>query len=224
MKLDARTVQILKNFSAINPSLQFTQGKTLVTVSPGTTTVAKAVISEELPSSFAIHNLSRFLGVLSLFESPNLDIGDNQVVISSGNQKVNYTYADPRMIITPNPKLLQWIETGVPNPELSFTLTADTLHKVLEALKIMQLPDIAVTGENGSLYIEAIDSKNPTADSYRVLLGQTDYTFRMIFKSDNIKLMHGDYKVGICSTGLATFAGTDVNYWITCEDKSVFNK
>lgn len=224
MKLDARTVQILKNFSAINPSLQFTQGKTLVTVSPATTTVAKAVISEEVPSSFAIHNLSRFLGVISLFDNPDLDIGETQVVVSSGNQKVNYTFGDPRLVVSPSSKLLQWIESGVPTPELTFTLTADTLHKVMEAMKIMQLPEIAVTGEDGSLYIEAIDSKNPDADKFRIQLGKSDYTFKMIFKADNIKLMHGDYTVGICSSGLATFVGPEVNYWITCEEKSTFNK
>ena len=86
MKLDNRTVQVLKNFSTINPSLLFTKGKTLTTVSPSKTTMARAVIGEEIPSSFAIYELSRFLGVVSLFESPTLDIGDSSMTINSGNQ------------------------------------------------------------------------------------------------------------------------------------------
>lgn len=224
MKLDNRTVQILKNFSTINPSLLFTPGKTLVTVSPGKTTMARAAISEEIPSSFAIHDLSRFLGVVSLFDAPELDITDTHMVISAGTQKVQYTFADPRMIVSPSDKLIEWLNTGVPGPEITFDLSADNLQKVLRAMNVLQLPELAVTAENGELYIEAIDSKNPTADNYRIQLATTALTFRMIFKSDNIKVVSGDYNVGICSSGLAIFRGEGVEYWITSEANSSFTK
>jgi len=224
MRLDNRTVQILKNFSTINPSLLFTKGKTLTTVSPSKTTMARAVISEEVPSSFAIYELSRFLGVVSLFDSPSLDIGDSSMTIKSGKQKVNYTFADPRTIVSPSDKLIEWLETGVPTPEVTFDLTADDLQNVLKAMQVLQLPELAITGENDHLYLEAIDSKNPTADNYRVQLGTTTLTFRMIFKMENVKVVPGDYNVGICSSGLAVFSGDNVQYWITSEATSTFTK
>lgn len=224
MKLDNRTVQILRNFSAINPGLQFTKGKTLITVSPQTTTVARALLSEEIPSSFAIHDLPKFLGVLSLFETPEISLHDTNMTISSGQQKVHYTYADSRNLITPSEKLIEWLDNGNTTPDITFTLSNDVLTKVMNALKILQLPEIAITAKDGKLYVEAINFKNPSADTYSVEILDTELKFRMIFKAENIKLMPSDYLVGICSQGLATFKGADVSYWITSEATSTFEK
>lgn len=218
MKLDSRTVQILKNFSTINPSLMFREGSNLTTVSPQKTIMASATIKEVIPKTFAIYDLSRFLGVLSLFDQPELDIQDASMNISSGKQKVQYTFADPRMIVTSDAK-------GVKMPddaEVDFVLTADDLQRVTKALGVLQLPEIAVTGDDGEMYIEAIDSKNPSSDNYRVHLKSTPHTFRMIFKAENIKIMSGNYEVLITSKGIAQFKSDDITYWVATESSSTF--
>jgi len=217
MKLDQRTVQILKNFSTINPSLIFREGKVLTTVSPQKTIMASATIKEEIPRSFAIYDLSRFLGVLSLFDQPELDIQESNMTISSGKQKVQYTFADPRMIISSDAK-----GVNMPEAEINFVLTAEDLQKVSKALGVLQLPEIAVTGEDGEMYLEAIDSKNPSSDNYRVHLKSTEHTFRMIFKAENIKVMGGSYDVNITSKGVAQFKSDDVTYWVATEASSNF--
>lgn len=217
MKLESKTIQILKNFSSINPSIQFNPGSTLSTISPMKTVVAKATMAETIPSSFAIYDLSKFLGVLSLFESPELIIGERSMDISGGSQKVSYTFADPKLIVTPNDK-----EIKMPPAEIQFRLTGDDLSKVLKAMGVLQLPEIAVTGDGQSMYIEAIDSKNPSSDTYKVRLADTELTFKMIFKAENIKIMSGDYDVQISSQGIAYFKGTDVEYWIATEASSTF--
>lgn len=217
MKLEQKTIQVLKNFSTINPSLQFKAGSTLNTVSPTKTIMAKARITEQIPNTFAIYDLSKFLGVLSLFESPELNIGERSMEIVGGQQKVSYTFADPKLIVTPNDK-----EVVMPECEIEFRLTSDDLSKVLKAMGVLQLPEIAITGDGQSMYIEAIDSRNPTSDTYKVRLADTELTFKMIFKSENIKIMSGEYDVRISSRGIAHFKGAEVEYWVATEASSTF--
>lgn len=217
MKLESRTMQILKNFSTINPSLMFKPGSIINTMSPNKTVLAKASIKEQIPSSFAIYDLSKFLGVLSLFDQPELQVEEKQMVIAGGQQKVRYTFASPDAIVIPSDK-----EVNMPETEIQFMLTADDLNKVMKAMGVMQLPEIAINGDSSEMSIQAIDSKNPSADSYRVVLGETQATFRMIFKAENIKIMQGDYDVSISSKGIGHFKGADVEYYIATEANSTF--
>jgi hypothetical protein len=221
MKLEGRTLQILKNYATINPSLQFKQGSesgsVLATMSPNKTVMAKAKIKETIPSEFAIYDLSRFLGVLSLFESPEIVLDTTHLNIAGNNRQVQYTYADPKMIVAPGDK-----EIKIPDPEIKFNLPSDSLQSVLKAMGVMGFPEIAVTGEGGVLSIEALDSKNPTSDKFSVSLGSTDKTFKMIFLAENIKILNEDYDVCISSKGIAHFIGKDIEYWVATESSSTY--
>lgn len=217
MKLESKTIQILKNFASINPSLMFKPGNTLSTVSPLKTVMARAKIDETIPSQFAIYDLSKFLGVLSLFESPMLKIGERSMEISSNQQKVNYTFADSKLIVAADDR-----DIVMPACEIKFKLLGDDLVRVMKAMGVLQLPEIAVTGNGDEMFIEAIDSKNPSSDSYKIQVGVTEHNFKMIFKSENIKIMNGDYDLEISSRGIAHFKNQTVDYWIATEASSTF--
>lgn len=219
MKLEGRTLQILKNFATINPSLQFKQGSFITTISPNKTMMAKAAIKEHIPHTFAIYDLSRFLGVLSLFESPTLALEERLLVIKGSGRQVQYTYADPKLIVTPGDK-----EVKIPSTEIEFDLKADVLQGVLKAMGVLGLPEIAVTGEDGVMSVQAIDSKNPSSDKYSVDVGTTNATFRMIFLAENIKVLSEDFRVSISSKGIAHFKGSDVEYWIATESSSTYKE
>lgn len=216
MKLEARTMQILKNFSTINPGILFKPGSALNTMTPNKTVFANAIIKESIPSQFAIFDLSKFLGILSLFEQPELKVEDKQMVISGGQQAVRYTFASPDAIAYPTKNIT------MPDAEIQFKLTSDDLNKIQKALGVMQLPEIAVVGDSNEMSIQAIDSKNPSANSYRVILRDTNMSFKMVFKAENIKIMPGDYDVSISSKGIGHFKGTDVEYYIATEAHSTF--
>ncbi len=64
MKLSEDTLNVLKNFSTINPSLLIKPGKTISTVSPNKTIMAVANTEEHFNSIGGIYEVSRFLGVL----------------------------------------------------------------------------------------------------------------------------------------------------------------
>lgn len=218
MKFEQRTVQVLKNFASINNSIMFKKGNKLATISPSKTVMAIADIDETIPGNFAIYDLSRFLGTVSLFQNPELSVHDKFMEISEGSNKFNYTFTDPSLITVPPEKTLK-----LDDPEIQFELTEVDLQKVMRALSVASLPDIVVAGKDGKILIQAADTKGSTNDVYSVEVGDTDAEFRMIFRSENIKLLPGDYSVAISSKKLANFKGKGIEYWVAVEATSSYN-
>lgn len=217
MNFDARTLQILKNFSTINPSILFKPGSVLSTISPTKTIMAMAKLPEAINSPFAIYDLSRFLSTLSLFENPEFSVESGYMQIKQGSRKINYTFAEPSMIVSPPEK-----DIKLPDPEVQFTLTAEHLQELLRALSVLALPEIAVVGDGTTLFVQVLDSKNPSGDTYSVTVGETSNTFKMIFKAENLKLLPNSYDVRISSKGLSHFSSDEVEYYIAVEASSTY--
>lgn len=217
MKLNPQSVQILKNFASINPSLQFDEGTVLKTISPNKTMMAKAKINDVIPKTFAIYDLSRFLGVMSLFEGPELSFEERMVNIKSPGRSVSYTFADPSTIITPPSK-----EIVLDNPDVSFELKQEVFAEVMKALGVMSLPDLVVAGEDGKIVLRATDTKNPSSDTYDVVIGETDLEFMVVFKTENLKILPNNYQVSLSSRGISHFEADNVEYWISIESNSKF--
>lgn len=218
MNISEKTVGILKNFSTINPSVLVNPGNVLSTVSPQKSIMAKAHIVENFPMQFAIYDLSRFLGVTSLMKDPDFSFKEQYVDIATTNQLVRYMYADPDQIIAPNPNR----EIGFPDPEVEFRLTSEELSSVIRAGSVLQLPEISLSGSNGKVFVTAVDSKNVSNDKFSIELGQTDYNFNMIIKSECLKLINATYDVAISSKGLVRFQSDLVTYWVATEANSTF--
>lgn len=217
MNLSPRTLQVVKNFSTINPSIQFKEGDVLKTISPTKTILAEAKLDQTFPQEFAIYDLSKFLSVISLLKEPELSFESKQVKIHSGNEKIFYTYADPSTIQVPPSK-----EIKMPAVDVSFTLTQESFTSVSKATSVLGVPEIAVVGDNGQILLQAFDSNNPTGDYYSLAIGETDKRFRAIFKSENLKMLPGVYNVQISRNGLSLFKGEFVEYWIAVEQSSTF--
>lgn len=217
MKLESQTVSILKNFAAINPSISFKDGQKLRTISPSKTILAQASITNDMPGTFAIYDLSRFLSVLSLFEQPAIEVEEKYLTIKDDQQTVNYAFANPSMIVAPTDKT-----PVVPNPEITFNLTADTLVRVQKAMGVLNMPEMSVVGDGVNVYVQASDSKKPGSDTFAIKVGTNDNKFNMIFKADNMKMLPGSYVVQISSKGIAHFKQDVVEYWIATEATSTF--
>lgn len=222
MRLSEDTLNVLKNFSTINPSLLLKPGKTIATVSPQKTIMAVANTDEQFEATGGIYEVSRFLGVLSLFQEPEINFESTHMEIKDSRRSVNYTFADQSMIVTPPEK-----EIAFPAPDVTINVEWNDINNVLRASGVMQLPEIAVIGDGNNISIGALDSKNPTADTYIQKVGTTDSTFKFIFKVDNIKLIDKDYKIEISSKGIAKFTslnemGAKMIYWIATEQNSTF--
>ena len=189
-------------------------------MSPTKSIYAKATVEENFPTRFAIYELAKFLGVTSLFKEPELDFSETQVKIVSGRQSVNYTYADPSMIVAPDPNK----DINFPAADIEFSISQEELQKVVRASGVLQLPEIAVNGNGQTITVTATNSKNPTTDVFSIEVGTTEKTFNMVFKVDNIiKLISNNYDVKISSRGLSKWSTNNIMYYIATEASSTFN-
>lgn len=217
MKLTQATVDVLKNFASINSSLVFKEGDTLTTISPQKTIIAKVQVPDSFEREFAIYDLGQFLGVNSLFKEPELVFNDSYLTFTEDNQKVNYRYADPKLIVSPPNK-----ELAFPTPDVEFELSAEALSRIIRAGSALGVPEVAVVGENGKISVRALNSKETEGNNYQFEVGETDREFRAIFKVEHLKLLPDDYQVAVASKGLARFQSAKALYYIAIESTSKF--
>ena len=212
-------MQILKNFATINPSMLFREGTVQATIAPQKTVLARATFNDVIPKEFAIYDLSRFLGVMSLFNDPELEFEETRAVIKQGRQKVDYTFADPELVVLP-PKDVPKVNS----PEVVFHLPGDNLKSTMSALGVLQSTHILIESDGENITIGVGKPSDPTSDTFKIEVGLSNYLFRFAFKTENVKVLPGDYEVSISSKNIAYFRGSDVEYWIMADSNhSTFN-
>ena len=223
MKLSKHTLNMLKNFSDINMSIEIKEGNILRTVSVQKNILAQAELEEEFPQDFAIYELNRFLGAVSLFDDPEFRFNGSSANIGTNTHSVDYVYCDPSMIVTPPEKNITF-----PDPEVKFTLSQDALSQIMKASNVLGTPEIAVEGgphPNDVIRLMALDVNNDSTDTFKVVLEErSDNKFRFVFKTENMKMLPGNYDVEISSKGISHFTmqGQKLQYWIATESSSSF--
>ena len=225
MKLSNDTLNILKNFASINSGIVFHQGKTIKTISGNKNILAEATIAEEIPVEFGVYDLNNFLTVLSLHkEEPVIDFGDKMAVISglSGRSKLNYRFCDPTMVVAPPAKPI-----AMPDAEIAFELTDSDLEWVIRTSSVLSSPNIAVVSDGSKISLQCFDATNDAAstNTLDVTDGNGD-RFKMIFKTEALKMIPGSYDVHVSSKGVSHFRNKakDLQYWITTEAGSTYSK
>jgi hypothetical protein len=81
------------------------------------------------------------------------------------------------------------------------------------------LPEIGIIGNGTDITITALDSQTNETSSEQVV-GETDKTFKFIFKFENItKLMSKNYNVSLSKKGLSKFVSSDdvIEYFVAIE-------
>jgi hypothetical protein len=205
MQLSNDTINVLKNFGAINQGILFKKGKVLKTMSSGKNILAEVTIKEDIPTEFGIYDLNKFLSVVSLHkDNPTFEFGDKEVKIvgNKGRSKMKYRFCEPTMIVTPPEKQL-----AMPNPEVSFSLSAEDFDWIMKAAGVLGSPQIAVESDGSKVTVTAFDSSDSSAhtDALEVSSGNGD-KFRFIFKTEHLtKLFGGAYDVQISSKGISNF-------------------
>lgn len=221
VKFSDETIQVLRNFSAINPDLLFKPGNRLRTVSQQPGIYAEATIKEEIPKEFGIYKMKRFLDAMGLIDDPELVFGDNDVKMTGQKNSIAFTYASPDIIISPPDR-----EINLPPEDITFVVKLDDLNRVLKAAVAMELPDISFAVNDGTLSIIARDKKSKSSDSFRHDISEIESPdFTLDFKAEKLKLFPGDYTVSVFASGkakAAKFTGEKITYVIAAELTSVY--
>jgi len=219
MKLSNETVSVLKNFSTINQNLVIKGGNKIATMSAMKNIVAKAEVLEEFPQEFAIYDLNEFLSAISLFSKPELEFENDFVMITEEgtSTSLKYWYSDPSVVTTPTKDIT------MPECEVKFNLSSDTLSTVTKAAAVIGAPDMAL--ESGSLKVT--DKKNDTANNYALDLDVDSQSenYKFWFKVENLKLIQGSYDVQVSSKNISHFKNStgNVEYFIALEPESAYN-
>ena len=223
MKLSKHTLSMLKNFSDINMSIEIKEGNILRTVSVQKNILAQAELEDSFPQDFAIYELNRFLGAVSLFDDPEFRFNGKSANIGTTRHSVDYVYCDPSMIVTPPENNITF-----PEPEVKFTLSQDALSQIMKASNVLGTPEIAIEGgpnPNDVIRLKALDVNNDSTDTFKVVLDEkSGHTFRFVFKTENMKMIPGNYDVEVSSKGISHFIlqGQKLEYWIATESTSSF--
>jgi len=195
------------------------EGNVLKTITPEKTLVAKATIPDQIPGSACVYDLSRFLSILSLHNAPNVEFEDKYFVITEGKRRTKYAFADVSMIHTPPEK-----EITIPSADVVVDVTWDDLQSVLKAAGVLQFTEVAFVGQDGKVFLKAVDTSSANADDYGIEIGETADEFKIIIKTDNLKLLPQNYQVTLCAKGISEFKGDSATYFVAIDTKSTYKK
>jgi hypothetical protein len=223
MELNENTLSVLKNFSGINPNIIIRQGRTIKTISEARNVFARASVNEDFPKDFGVYDLNEFIGVLGLVDTPQLKFEDDYVIVadSTGRSKVKYFYSAEETLTAPGK------DVTMPATDVTFELTNETLNKLKRAASTLGHGEVSITNNNGVLSLSVVDSKNSTSNAFSIDVDgefPPDATFNFIVSINNLKILPGDYTVGISSKLISEFKHKEMNvqYWIALEKSSTY--
>jgi hypothetical protein len=217
MKLSNETLTVLKNFSSINQGIQFKQGTKLTTVSAGKTVLAQANLKDEFPQDFCVYDLNQFLSVHSLHKDSDLSFDDSNVIFKSGRNSTKYRKTAKEMIVTPPEK-----EITLPSVDVAFTLSEEDYNNIMKVASVLSSPHIAVESDGDAVQLVAFDALDNSAHTNSIQVGEGNgKKYKIVFKTENVKLIPGSYGVEISFKGIGHFTNTkdDIQYWIAFEAK-----
>jgi hypothetical protein len=223
MKLSKETIEVLKNYGAINQGMYFRQGKFLKTVNSHKNILTSAQIDEDIPVNFGVYDINNFLSVISLDESPEFEFSSNDVKIKckGGRSTIKYGFCQPDLIVCAPEK-----DLVMPDPEIQFNLSQDDLKWILRSASVLATPQVVVESDGADINVTATDLSNDSTNVNTLRVGDGNgSSYKMIFKAEFLeKLMSGNYEVKISSKGISHFknTGRKIEYWITTETGSKF--
>lgn len=222
--LSSRTKTVVENFARINPAMIFRRGSVLRTTSPNEDLVGFANITENIPEKFAIHDLSKFLGILGLYESPKILIGEKTLTINGNGRKFVYTLAAEKLIFSPSEAAYDKLKAVLTTNEITkVELPVDELKMLKKYVSIADLPEVALFSDGQGVYLKGLKSDNPTGDQYTTQLAEKEVpSFNILFTQQKINsLLDEKYTVTIAKD-IVSYKGSDVEYFIAPEGSSTY--
>ena len=214
--LSQTTLNILKNFATINNGIIIKKGNTLRTISNAENILAAANVEESFPQTFAIYDLNQFLAGLSLFDNPSLVFDNNDfVTIKDGRSRVKYYFSDPEITLKTAPDK----SVKYPGSDIQFTLSAANIAAIQKATGIYKLPDLNISSDE-EIVLSVRDNEVSTSNTYDIIVpGTFEGAHSLDLKVENIRLLQGDYTVGVSKHHISEWKhlNVDLTYYIALE-------
>jgi len=212
MRLSKETYNILKNFAAINSNILIQPGNLLKTVSAGKNIYVEAKVTEDFDVDVPIWDLNKFLGIVSMFNNPDLEFHDTHVVITNGRSSVTYYYSEPSLLTVPTRDI------KMPATVTRFDLDEKDLNEILKASSVLQVSDLRMVGADGKFIISVDDSGQSTSNSFEIVIDEnyTGKDFEGTINVSEMKFIPGSYSVELTDTIISKFThkSLDLSYYI----------
>ena len=183
--------------------------------------LVEAEIMEDFTRDVPIYDLNQFLNAMSLVPGAEVKLDDDAIVITDGENSIDYRYSDPSVITAPPDK-----ELVLPSEDVCVVLTEENIEKVRKAAAVLQIPDVSLVGDGVKIILTVRDKKNSGSNAYRIVVGETDDVFQFNLKVENLKLISGDYDVIVSKRNLAKFThhSMPIVYYIAIEPDSTYKE
>jgi hypothetical protein len=220
MELTEKTLQVLKNFASINPNVVLNEGNIIRTVSEGKTILSRAALEQEFDRTVGIYDLNQLLTSISLVDGARIKFEEHNMLISdtTGRSRIKYFYSDLDNLTKPSKDIV------MPETNVTFTLTKDTLSKVKRAASAFGHTEMSVSVVDKVVSLAVIDSKDSTSHVFSIdVEGEYDVeNFSFVYKIDNLRMLEGDYDVNISSRLISHFINKNfpIEYWVALEKSS----
>ena len=217
MKLSKETLEVLKNFASINNGLEFKEGNLLSTMSASKTVLVRAELKDSFPETFCVYDLNQFLSVYSINKDPEIDFDEFNVIFKTQRSKTRYRKTAKHMIVTAPDKSL-----NIGEPDVAFTLSQEDYRDIIDSAKVLQSPHIAVESTGDKIVLTCYNAKDDSAHTNSIEVAEGNgNSFKVVFLTENIKMIAGSYDVEISFKGFTSFKNkvSNIQYWIASEAK-----
>jgi len=224
MELSEKTLTVLRNYATINPNVVINKGDEIKTISEAKNVLSSAKLDVQFPKTFGIYDLSEFLSVLSLVNSPRLTFEDNYVLVgdNSGRTRVKYFYSDIDILTVPSKDIV------MPECEVSFSFDKETLSRVKRAASVLGHNEMSLTVVDNVLVLSVIDQNDKTSNVFSIDVDGTykNPNFSFVFNISNLKMVEDDYRVDISSKLISHFVNDEsgIQYWVALEKSSTYGE
>lgn len=223
MKVTPELIRYLNNFAAINMNIKIEEGNKIKTRTVAKSLVSYATLTDPFPVSFCIYDLSSFLGVINMFDTPWLVFDDDEYVIVTDEDRrasFKYYFADENVIVYPEKDI------QMPTTDIEFQLNQKALKDITKAASMLKLENICVRGRKESnITVIVTDKETDKSNQFSIEVDQiAEEDFDMWYNIKNWVFLPDDYLVQISSKKISRFCAENeaVEYYVALDKKSTY--
>ncbi|QAY01230.1 sliding clamp [Aeromonas phage ZPAH1] len=230
MKINKSTIDILKLFSSINPSIRIMPGNYINTRTADGNIYAEAIVEDVFEEKICLYAMDQMLGVLNNFK------GEVEMSVAEGDEdlKLNLKHesgAKATLIMSPESKIVYPKKPIVfPPAKVSFNLNSDDVSRLQAMSSTLKLNMLKFIKEDGKIVARLfyVDKSGGVSDQesnqFDIVIGDTQYSgdFDMRFDMKHLAYLDGDTEVS-CIQGAAQFKCPKVTYVISMNKASTIS-
>ena len=107
-----------------------------------------------------------------------------------------------------------------------FTMDRDTMAKIKRASSALKHKELSITASDGAITLTVLDKENTTSNTFSIDVPGTyeSEDFNFIYSIENLKVLPGDYEVGISTKQMSKWTNTDKNmtYWLALDKTTTY--